>query len=346
VLSYHLVEVPIRNMRLFSWRIDTRRLLLAVPAGAVVAVAAIVVATTLPAPVPGTTLPSSALSALSASSLSATPTASPSAASATPTVAAPKTSAAAADLAIPKLPPAGLTGSHQVRVLLLGDSMALTLGVGLEQDAGAWGVHVINAGVTGCDLDWTQTIQFQDDPSSIAAQGCKNWPTIWGRAIRVFHPDVVAILVGRFEQQNRLMNGHWYTVGQAPWDQLITSLMKQAIQLVSSNGAKVAMLTMPYVTQTTEAPDGQPWDINQPSRTNAWNADVRRAAAAFPGTASVVDLNQMIDPGGKYTSYLDGLRVRLDDNEHFSPAGGLYLRRMLLPAFVAVGGQRALSRPG
>ena len=313
VASFHLVELPVRNGRLIRRRSAPRRLLLGVPAGAALAVTAIVLATTLPS-----------------SSLSGS-------------VSAASARSAASMFAVPRTPPPGLTGVHRVRVLLLGDSMAMTLGVGLGRDAGAWGVDIINHGAIGCDLDWTQTVNFQNQ-TDIAAQGCKDWPTVWKGLIEQYRPDVVAILLGRFEYQNRLMNGRWYTVGQAPWDRLITSRMQQAIKLVSSDGARVAMLTLPYVTQTTNAPNGQPWDVNQPSRTRAWNADVRRAAAAFPGVASVVDLNRMIDPGDRYTSYIDGVRVRDYDNEHFSLAGGLYLRPFLLPAFVTLGREGALSR--
>lgn len=317
VLSYQLVERPILYGRWWGGRIRGRSILVAVPAVAVVAVTATIAATTLP----------------TAPRATATATAG----------AAASSSAAAVDLAVPAAPPPGLTGDHQIRVMLLGDSMSLTLGVGLKQDAAAWGADVLNKGAIGCDLIWNQTVNFQDQTTT-AATGCKDWPTVWGNLIQQYHPDVVAILLGRFEYQNRLINGHWYTVGQAPWDRMITSAMERAIKLVSSDGAKVAMLTLPYVTQTTNAPDGQPWDVNQPSRTRAWNADVRRAAAAYPGVATVVDLNRMIDPHDRYTSYIDGLRVRDYDNEHFSPAGGLYLRRLLLPAFVTLGRERALKR--
>lgn len=313
VASFHLVEQPIRRGRLRQRSIPARRLLVAAPVGAMAAATGIVLATVLP----GSSLSGSATTAASSQRSGA--------------------------FAVPAAPPPGLTGVHRVKVLLLGDSMALTLGVGLGQDASAWGAQVINRGVIGCDLVWNQTVNFEGQTST-AATGCKNWPTTWPGLIDQFHPDVVAILVGRFEYMNRLIDGHWYTVGQAPWDRMITGQLERAIRIVSADGAHVALLTMPYVTQTTDAPNGQPWDINQPSRTRAWNADVRRAAAAFPGVASVVDLNRMVDPGDRYTSYIDGVRVRDVDNEHFSPAGGLFLRPYLLPPLVSLGQERARAR--
>ena len=60
----------------------------------------------------------------------------------------------------------------------------------------------------------------------------------------------------------------------------------------------MAFLTLPYIAQTTAQPNGSPWDMNLPARTDAYNADVRPAVARHPGQASVVDLNKMLDPQG------------------------------------------------
>jgi hypothetical protein len=104
------------------------------------------------------------------------------------------------------------------------------------------------------------------------------------------------------------------------------------------------VFTLPYIAQTTDAPDGDPWDINQPSRTNAYNALVRSTVARFPGTASVVDLNALLDPQGHYVSDLDGVRVRNVDDEHVSVAGGMLLRPEILPQLVAVGRAHVAER--
>jgi hypothetical protein len=77
--------------------------------------------------------------------------------------------------------------------------------------------------------------------------------------------------------------------------------------------------------------------MNLPSRTNAYNADVRRAVAEHAHPASVVDLNKVLDPQGHYTSYLQGVRVRSFDDEHISTAGGQLLRGALLPLLVDLG---------
>jgi hypothetical protein len=157
-------------------------------------------------------------------------------------------------------------------------------------------------------------------------------------------PDVVALELGRWEVSSRLVAGRWSTIGQRAWDACYSAKLSAAIGILSSRGAKVVLFTLPYIAQTTQAPDGQPWDINQPSRTDAYNALVRRVAARFPRKVAVIDLNKLLDPRGVYVSYLHGVRVRTVDNEHISPAGGMLLRPMILPKLAALGEPHAEQR--
>lgn len=238
-----------------------------------------------------------------------------------------------------------LSGNTAVTTLLLGDSLALTFGWGLGWGATNWGVQVFNDAMLGCDLDWGGTVNFQGI-TTMAAQGCANWPNTWQGLVDFLNPDVVAIELGRWEVSNRLLDGGWYTVGQPQWDDRYASLLSQAIQIVSSRGAKVVLFTLPYVAQTTLAPDGQPWDINQPARTDAFNALTRRVAAQFPGVVTVIDLNALMDPDGAYSSYVAGVRTRDKDNEHPSVAIGAVLQPVVLPELAALGRPHDAQRNG
>ncbi|MGP0029925.1 MAG: acyltransferase family protein [Acidimicrobiales bacterium] len=305
VLSYHLIELPIRNRR----RVSRRTLAV----GGALALGAVVSALVV------TTLPVAAQTA-------------------------PLTAAGRASLGdIPRSPPAVL-GGRQVRVLLVGDSMALTLGKGLGLDAPAWGVQLDDQGVIGCDLDPDSVVNIEGSITQ-AANGCVGWPATFKGYVTAYDPDVVAVLLGRWEVSDRIVDGKWTAIGEKPWDDLYASELARAIGILSSRGAHVVLFTLPYIQQTTDAPNGEPWDINQPVRTNDYNALIRRVAARFPKTVTVIDLNRMIDPKGVYTSYLDGIRVRNVDDEHFSPQGGEYLRPLILPQLVKLGRAHALARP-
>ena len=149
--------------------------------------------------------------------------------------------------------------------------------------------------------------------------------------------DVVAVELGRWEVSDRIVDGHWTRIGEPAWDNLYAKELSEAIRIWSAKGAHVVIFTLPYIAQTTEAPNGTPWDINQPVRTNDYNALVRRVVARSSGKATVFDLNRLVDPKGVYTSYLDGVRVRNGDDEHFSLQGGELLRPLILPTLVQLG---------
>jgi peptidoglycan/LPS O-acetylase OafA/YrhL len=302
VASYHLVELPIRERRFLRGRKAAY--------GAVVglgAVLASVIGATVAVAAPP--LPQSARASM----------------------AVPSAAASARFLAA-----AGLAPGHTVNALVLGDSLGLTLGIGLSDHSSAWGVTVQNDAVLGCDLDPDSTIDMQQGPAQ-AAQGCAHWLTQWPQEIAKLNPDVVAIELGRWEVSDRLVDGRWTRIGEPLWDNLLAKLLNHAIDVASARGAKVVMFNLPYVKQTTEAPNGQPWEINQPARTNEYNAVLAKVVAEHPGVASIIDLNKLLDPRGHYTSFVDGVEVRNPDEEHPSIAGGELLRPVILPQLLTAG---------
>ncbi len=304
VVSFHLVEQPIRTGRFFRrrWSLAAIPLASAVVAGALVA---------------GTVAPFAPAAA---------GTAAPRAALALPSATTTAKLRADSDLA----------PGQSVSALLVGDSMALTLGSGLGRDAARWGVDLINRSAIGCDLDPDATVNIEAGPTP-AARGCVDWPAKWAAEVRTLKPDVVVIGVGRWEVSDRLVDGRWTTIGQPDWDRQLRRLLNRAVAVMHAGGARVVLLTLPYVEQTTEQPNGQPWDINLPGRTDAFNALVRQVAAEHPGVASVIDLNHLLDPQGHYTDVVDGVTVRNSDKEHPSMAGGELLRPVILPQLLALG---------
>jgi hypothetical protein len=297
VASYHLVEMPIRNRRaLPGWH-----LVAAIPIGLAIVVTALVLTTVPPPPQLVAKVPKKV-----------------------------------GLFAVPSRPPPGLASGRHVRILLLGDSLAETLGYGLGVQAASWGATFVNQGIVGCDLDPSSIVNIEGSITQ-AAQGCVGWQQTWKQKIDRQDPDVVAVLLGRWEVSDRIIDGHWTRIGQPAWDRVYAAELGTAISILSSRGAHVVIFTLPYITQTTEAPDGTPWDINQPIRTNEYNALVRKTVARYPKVASVIDLNRLLDPSGVYTSTIDGVPVRDDDQEHVSLYGGMFLRPRILPELVQLG---------
>ena len=231
---------------------------------------------------------------------------------------------------------AGAYAGRPVRLLILGDSIAMTLGQGLSVDSvSAYGVSVADDATLGCDLDPQLEVLTEGTPGP-ATPGCENWRALWPFLVAAERPQVVALGLGRWEVTDHLLDGQWVHVGEPVWDDHLSADLQSAIAILRTFGARVVLFTMPYLDPTERQPDGLPWAENSPARAQAYNALVRQVARADPGDVSVIDLNRMLDPAGVYTATLDGLDVRYD-GVHISAAGGQLLQRQILPQIDRIG---------
>ncbi len=232
---------------------------------------------------------------------------------------------------------AGAFGHHPIRVLLLGDSITLTLGIGLDYKTQVrYGVDISNHSTLGCDLD-PQLEIFTSGKPGPATPGCSEWRALWPFLTAAVHPDVVALGVGRWEISDHFYQGHWVHIGQKVWDDHVASDLRAAIAIFRLFGARVVLLTMPYINPSDRQPNGQPWAENTPGRARLYNQLVMKVARADPKEVTVVDLNKLLSPRGVYTSVVHNVRMRWTDGIHVTIAGGEYLQRNILPVFDRIG---------
>ena len=319
VVSFHLVERPIRMGTFVSqWRAW-----LVVPAGIGAVLVAVIAATTGTTAVASTALPGDVGTTGSSTTTTAT-VQSPGAA-------------------------------QPVRVLLFGDSVALTLGFGLEAplEQQRYGYVLSDKGILSCGVVFGPEVEFmgvQDatppacngtpySPSEPAAQ--QPWPNQWLNAINTVKPNVAVLLAGRWEVLDREYQGSWTNILHPAYAAYVKSQLEQASKLVTGAGVHMVFLTAPC-TDEGEQPDGAPWPEDNPARLAVYNKLVREVAAAHPTTDSVVDLFGAACPGGNYAGTIDGVVVRTpSDGVHFTVAGGRYLVPKIMPAIVAAGRAQA-----
>jgi peptidoglycan/LPS O-acetylase OafA/YrhL len=307
-ISYHLVEAPIQRGALARWRTQV-----VMPAAA--AVAAAVLLLPLLTPLDAAVVPSLASGATlqSASSSLANPS-------------------------IPAIPAIPAT-SHPVRILLVGDSVAGSLGVGLSDMAPHYGAQVVNHGTPGCSLasaNQVKVLIYTDPPGSPCQPGDPgHLLDVYRSLVERYDPDVV-LYVARSDTLTTYLDGTWQHLGLPGFDHWAVSRFEQAIPVLSSRGARVVFLTSPLY-DSGEQTDGTPWPENDPSRVAADNRLLRQAADRFPGTASVIDLGQMLSPGGNFARAVDGVPVRCVDGVHLTVPGGEWVGSHILPQVVSLG---------
>ncbi|MCP2322282.1 peptidoglycan/LPS O-acetylase OafA/YrhL [Hamadaea flava] len=242
---------------------------------------------------------------------------------------------------------AGRKPGGQPRITILGDSVAWTVGTYLPEHPG---LTVTTRAIQGCGIALLPDILTQGSPHT-NYPNCEHWPDRWRSAIRIDDPDVAVILLNRWELMDRRIQGGYQHVGQPAFDAYLSGQLTQGIGIAKSRGAQIVLLTASY-TRRSERPDGGLYPEDEPIRVDAWNHLLQATALRFPGQVSVLDLNAVTCPGGRFAWDVDGLRIR-SDGLHFTPPGvQQVIAPWLLPqvARIAVTGPpapqgRATARP-
>ncbi len=252
------------------------------------------------------------------------------------------------------------------RVLLVGDSQALTLGIGLEAALSAHratydDLHLLNEGILGCGVADGTTGEESGgtfvvgapctpDPQSAKCPPggvfgpnqnvpCQAWTTAWADWVRQLQPNVVVLLAGGSEILDRLYRGHMTNILHPTFAAYVESQLEKAVQIATAHGALMVFETKPCQS-TGEQPDGAPWPQDSTARQDAYNTLLDKVAAQHPGQVYVQDLNAYVCPGGHYTEDLDGVPVRESDGSHFNMqpgGGGDYLAPAILPYWMELG---------
>jgi peptidoglycan/LPS O-acetylase OafA/YrhL len=237
--------------------------------------------------------------------------------------------------------PAGTGGP--IRVLLVGDSEASFLGFGLGPESADYDVRYAGDGVFGCGL-LTYPTSFHGTVvnGNVGYRGghvpvpCDTQLTRWQADVDAFHPDVVLLADGEYEVRDQHIGDSWQHIGSRQVDTREQAALTGATAVLGSTGATVVLLTAPYYQQVEQA-DGQPWPEDEPARVDRYNTLLGKVAAASDGRVVVADLGAKLDPGGHFTTTIDGVVVRFADGIHVTPAGAKLVSPWLLTRSAALG---------
>ncbi len=265
-------------------------------------------------------------------------------------------------------PAAAAPSAHPgaLRVLTIGDSTALTLGIALSEDAAHYGITQRDVAILGCGVTDGRQVRVTGKVQTVA-RPCNSSPvppgtprvesvptpygvstttpdgerwTAWYRAwVARDRPDVVIILVGRWEMVTRTFEGHWTNILHPAFAAYVARELRRTVQLATADGAKAVLMTAPCF-DSGEQPDGQPWPTDASARLDAYNRIVDEVAAQAGGRVSVFGLDALVCPGGVFHRVLGGVVVRSPDGVHFSASAGPYLGPRIWPFVLEVAGER------
>jgi peptidoglycan/LPS O-acetylase OafA/YrhL len=225
-----------------------------------------------------------------------------------------------------------------LRVLLVGDSVGLSMGWGFENEGPGLELSVWNRGGLGCGL--LSVDEERNDSGewvSSRADLCKQWRSTWPADVQSFQPDVVVMLFGPWDTLDLNVGGRLLEVGTPEWHAYAWDQLQSAVDTLSSGGAKVILLTSPCfkardmaLTPTIGGLHLRTWPVEP------LNDLYREFEQQHPDEVTVVDLDGFVCPGGEYCDLtIDGAKMRYD-GVHFTPEGGGVVARWLAPQIEAV----------
>jgi len=220
-----------------------------------------------------------------------------------------------------------------LRVLLVGDSVGLTLGWGFEKEDPALGLSTWNAGGYGCGF--LSVDERRDDNGNWVSElenSCKRWRSGWAANVQDFQPDAVVMLFGPWDALDLKVEGNLLEVGTPEWRSYAWGQLRGAVDTLSSRGAKVILLTAPCfkprdmaMAQTIGGRHLTVWPVEP---LNSLYHDFAREHA---DQASVIELDDFVCPGGEYRDLqIEGVEIR-SDGVHFTEEGAAVVARWLAP---------------
>jgi hypothetical protein len=234
----------------------------------------------------------------------------------------PNVVAVMADRPGPQLDPDG-----PPRVLFVGDSLAFE--TGFFTGATEAGAAVFNGAILGCGITGAAPLQMWSVGQVDPLPACAEWQQQYQWAIDGWHPNVVVFLAGYWECQSRLVNGASINISDSAASAAsLAGALSQALGILHSEGAPVITLSSPYFG------DGTPSAL-----VDLYNATLAQVTAALPWAQSF-DLNALLDPGGSYSSVVDGVVVRTPDGVHLTAPG---VEQVIDPALAPIVAQSTSS---
>ena len=244
----------------------------------------------------------------------------------------------------------------KVKILVVGDSVAGTLGVGLSQMAASYDAVVVNEGSPGCSVSMDQSFQalWSTVPPGTPCQYGNPDALLerWRSWVDRWNPDIV-IYLARGEVFNQEVDGRWEHLGEATFDSYVSARFESAVSVLGSRGAHVVLLTSPYYDSGVQV-SGAAWPEDDPTRVAIDNRIIESVGASAAaklvsdvpdvgggvtgaGAVSTIALGRWLSPGGHYAADVNGVDIRCNDGVHFTVAGGEWVAARLLPQVVPMG---------
>jgi peptidoglycan/LPS O-acetylase OafA/YrhL len=216
------------------------------------------------------------------------------------------------------------------RVLLIGDSVAFTLGVGMLQGEEQYGVQLADAALLGCAFGVKGELSVNGVFQPLPAE-CADELSRWRQDEVQTHAQAVLVELGYRDCFDWLWDGRVVHLGEPGFDAYVKARIGQLVNVLGRGGVPVVFLLVPYVDPPAQQ-NGTPVPEASTARHDLIDSMLSSVAASDPGRVGVVSLDEYASPANHFQSSIDGTLCRASDGIHFTPWCGEYLAPYLFRA--------------
>ena len=190
-----------------------------------------------------------------------------------------------------------------LRVLLLGDSTANSLGWGLR-GVHKQGVDIELMGQDGCTMLW---------------DAC--YAPTWAQRTKDLRPNATLVVLGGAFLHGLTLDDGWRKSCYPGWDSQFENALAPRLRDLKSSEGRVWAVTIPYVLGPWETPVFR-------AEVDCINASIRKAAGSVDGVR-VLELGERLCPKGVCAREFEGAEIR-PDGVHYSVEGATDISRWVL----------------
>lgn len=220
---------------------------------------------------------------------------------------------------------------NPTRVLLVGDSIAISLRDGLGEALAAQGVPFETAATPGCSMLRGVTLGENGRPYPWS-RACDTAipPALRAVVEKAPRPDLV-VWLATWDAADRELGGRRVDIGKRADRMILGREVRRTAALLTEHGARLVILALPDpVPGSVSALPG----LREAERVRALNRLYERSAPTADGRVSVLDLGPIVCPNGRCSSEVANIELR-PDGAHYGPEGARYVGEKLATALLA-----------
>lgn len=218
------------------------------------------------------------------------------------------------------------------RVLLVGDSVAFTLGLHAPRDR-VPSFGLVTYGRIGCGV--LRGDLFSDGRRHRVDRECAWWPDAWERFVTLRQPDLTLVMVGAWEVYDHVADGRVLRVSSPEFEQALRAELDLAVDILSRDGGRVAFFDVPCYREPERGLGDGALERNDPERVAIVNDVIADVARTRTEVVGVVPIGDLLCPGGRPLDRVDGHVVRYD-GVHLSERGAHHAWEWLVPRVEAL----------